>query len=274
MAKRRRMGKSYKKTVKKGGKRRKLRSMKMSKYASNAMYGAETKTLDGSFGGPNAPLPLTPWAANPYTPIVGQTNQTNLSLTTVGAAQCLNTQQEGAMVSQRVGNKTTMKSLKISFGLQRNATAIIAAGNTRQKCRLMIVYDRQPNLTAMNVTADLLGLISNTGARIPGTVDSNVDINNSERFLILKDYKFLAPPPNATVAQAAVLIGETGAVSTNIYIDAYIPLKNLESLYKQNTGGIGDLVTGALYIVTISDQAVGTAPWDLAGEWRLRFHDN
>lgn len=269
MAKRRRMGKSYKKTSRKGGKKRRIRNKQISKYATNAKFGAETKTLDGSY--------YSAVSAAPNVQIAG-TVQTALSLTNVGATSCVNTQVQGTTVANRVGNKCTMKSLKLSFGLVRNAIGIVAAGNTRQKCRLLVIYDRQPNsptIGNMVLPTIILSLVSNMGAITAGTVDSSIDVNSLERFVVLKDYRFLAPPPNATAAQAAPLVGETGSVSNDIYIDSYIPLKNLETLYNAGVAGsIADIVTGALYICTISDQAPGSAPWDLRGEYRLRFHDN
>jgi len=169
---------------------------------------------------------------------------------TTGSVTLLNTVAQGAAVTQRVGKKIIMKGLQCRGQITNRTDAIIT------QVAYMIVYDKRPTGALPTIT-DIL---------VSASCNSMNNDANAGRFRILKrcDDNLLG---NGT--STATL---TEATSKNA--DWWLDLKSAPVTYKAAaTGAIGDIEEGALYLVTIGDQAAGTSAAYLTAAFRLRFLD-
>lgn len=247
---------------------RKSRRGQIKKYTTRGGYGKETKTIDYTF----LATQVNPYVpdramANAYTIMPIDNNTTNI--------QALNIVTQGAAVSQRIGNKIAMKSLRLRFSLFPNAVAGAAlTSNVPTSVRTMIIYDRQPVAAGTYpATNTILAPISTAGVIGNGTCWDNIDPNQLERYVTLMDKLYVLPPWNmALVVQPAQNVGPCDL--SNFQIDEYIKLRNLETLYRLSSGTIGDIVTGALYLVVIGSEGQNNGPYSWKGTIRFRFHDN
>lgn len=178
----------------------------------------------------------------------------NYPLDSTGSVTLLNAVAQGAAVTQRVGKKIKMKGLQCRGYVVANATA------STNDIAYLIVYDKRPTGSLPAVT-DILAAAS------PFAMNNDA---NAGRFSILKRVD-------------AMLIGNasfTGAVAnaltdcTALDADFYLDLKGREVVYKAAaTGAIGDIEQGALYLVTVGQNAAGTTAATLGVAFRMRFLD-
>lgn len=167
-----------------------------------------------------------------------------------GSIALLNTVAQGAGVTQRVGKKIVMKSLQCRGVMYNNATA------SANDVAIMIIYDKRPT-GALPAITDILTSVNSQAM--------NND-TNSGRFVVVKRID-------------DVLLGNTAAAAsyTNEMFkgcDFFLNLKGLPTTYKAAaTGAIGDIEEGALYIVTVGNNAAGTSAATLSTTFRLRFLD-
>lgn len=174
----------------------------------------------------------------------------------------LNAVTEGTSYKTRLGARVKLKSIDLHiwpyFG---GAGANYAAGEVN---RIMLVYDSQAN-GAYPASADLLKA---TGGSTLAT--SPVNLENRDRFLILREYYFTNP--TAAAGSGAAL--NNAAVNARVpehCIHWYVKLKNMETIFKATAGAIGDIASGALLLVTVSESI--TPPFGLSVTSRLRFYD-
>lgn len=193
------------------------------------------------------------------------------TLSTTATLDLLNGVQEGASFYNRVGRRIHMKSIHVTG-------EIISSGNgtgVAEYNRILLVYDRQPN-GAFPSIADILLDYGNDGTTFTSSF-SKMNLNNVERFAILRDSR-LAMPSNYEGAAAAL---DGGLASIMPYgesqnkINWFVKLKDLETHYKSTTNpaAIGDIATGALYLVTLGNVAAASAGFLLVYNARLRFTD-
>lgn len=161
----------------------------------------------------------------------------------------LNDVQQGATVYQRIGTKIQMKSIRVSFTVAISALALI----NNASVRWMIVYDRQVN----GVGLTLATLIADSTAAAATGFHSGINIANRSRFLILRDQE--------------ITIENGGPQIHNV--SDYIKLNNLEAEYRASGATIGDIATGALYLVILSDVLTVNSPLLLDMNCRLRYVD-
>lgn len=169
-------------------------------------------------------------------------------LDTTGSVTLLNTVAQGVGISQRVGKKFRMNRLEIIGNMQNGTTA------TLTDSRWAIVYDKRPTGTLPAVTDIYDGI----GPQYFRKED------NAGRFTILKESQ-------------QVLTGNATAGNSQNFarnVNSSISLGNKLVVNKSaGTGAIGDIEQGALYLVTMGDQAAGTAAASLGAAFRLRFTD-
>lgn len=168
---------------------------------------------------------------------------------TTGAVSLIPTIAQGTTVSTRLGRKAVLTSVWIRAVFLANTTSVT------NKARFLLVWDRQPNKALAAVTDVLDSANSNSMQKD----------ENRERFKILLDEK-------------CVLIGNTVTPTsqTAVVYDHYMKLPNYcvqEYTLADTTGVIGDLVTGALLLVTVGNVAAGTAAASVSGNIRTRFAD-
>lgn len=167
---------------------------------------------------------------------------------TTGSIVLLATVAQGASVNQRIGKKAIWKSIQCRGLVKANSATTIADG------AILIVYDRRPTGSLPTITDILVSASS---------ASFNNDAN-SGRFRIMKRCDFTLMGNATTPA--------TGGEAQNA--DFYLDMKGLPAVFKAaGTGAIGDIEEGALYLVTVGDQAAGTSAVSLNLGFRTRFLD-
>nr|WAE42806.1 MAG: capsid protein [Cressdnaviricota sp.] len=190
------------------------------------------------------------------------------NISTTATLDLLNGIQEGASFYNRVGRRVHMKSVHVTGQIFPSGVATTGA---QEFLRVLLVYDRQPNGTFPSI-GDILLDYGNDGTSFTTSI-SKMNLNNVERFAILRDKRLWIPSNQqaASTDQNMYLGGGTDAKEINWFV----PLKNLETHFKSTTNpaAIGDVATGALYLVTLGNIASGAAGYNLQYNSRLRFCD-
>lgn len=185
----------------------------------------------------------------------------NSDFTIAGVVTLLNPVVNGTDTFNRYGRKIYMKSVHVRGCIQNAATSV------QDELRLMIIYDRQPNgvlATSANILQD-----STVGAAT--TSLSHLNLNNRDRFLVLRDMVIQGP---ACTNTAGVLTNYTipDPVRNSLNVNMFIKLNTLETVYNGgNAGTSADQSTGSLLMLTMS--AAASAKWTFAFQSRLRFTD-
>lgn len=167
-----------------------------------------------------------------------------------GSVKLLNTVAQGASVNQRVGKKIVLKGLQCRGYIEGNSNCDVTS------VTYLIVYDKRPTGANPTVTDILV-------SADPKAMNNDA---NAGRFRILKRCD-------------AVIAGNQAAFANLHYetrqsADFYLDLKGLPTTYKAAaTGAIGDIEEGALYLVTVGDEAAGTGAAGMTSAFRLRFVD-
>lgn len=191
-----------------------------------------------------------------------------LMLNTSGSVQNIACIQQGAGVSQRIGNKIALKSLRIRLALGILEQDYLSTS----ECRFMIVYDRQPNGTYPTI-ANILLQNYQDNTTVNGYWQSNININQIDRYVVLMDKMLTLPPYNGTTTTTNMI----GVTEQKCFmIDEFIKLKRLETCFSTSTNPctIANIQTGALYVITSGDIVPKSEPYCLEGTMRLRFYDN
>jgi len=132
------------------------------------------------------------------------------------------TQSVGA--GGRIGRKCTLKSLLGRFSVNVTSSAL----------RLLVVYDHSPNGVLPAIT-DIITTNDVNGVN---------NLNNSDRFLILKDfYPYSMVPLNVAIAES--FFKSMGA--------------GLQQVWSGTGGTIADITTGAIYIAGCAAASAATA---------------
>lgn len=174
------------------------------------------------------------------------TAHASYAIDTTGSVTLLNPIPQGAGSSERVGKKIMMTSIQsrgVSFG-GTTATATDGA--------YMIVYDKRPTGTLPTITEIL-------ESATPSSMNKE---DNATRFSILKrvDQVYIGSVANTLTVKSAY------------NADWYKKLKKVQLFNSVGTGAIGDIQSGAIYLVTIGG-SVGTAAATLSASFRIRYID-
>jgi len=167
-----------------------------------------------------------------------------------GSVKLLNTVAQGASVNQRIGKKIVLKGLQCRGYVQGNSNCDTTSVS------YLIVYDKRPTGANPSVTDILM-------SADPKSMNNDA---NAGRFRILKRVDLTVIGNDSAFAN---LLSETRQAA-----DFFLDLKGLPTTYKAAaTGAIGDIEEGALYLVTVGDEAAGTGAAGLTSAFRLRFVD-
>lgn len=171
----------------------------------------------------------------------------NYPCDTTGSVTLLATIAQGASVNQRIGKKVMLKSLQARGQMYAGTTA------TLNDCAIIVVYDKRPTGSLPAVTDILVSASSQA---------FNNDVN-SGRFQILKrkDFRLVGNSTTPTVANSSA----DG--------DFFLKINKKEVFKAAGTGAIGDIEEGALYLVTVGNQAAGNTAAVASLAFRTRFLD-
>lgn len=178
----------------------------------------------------------------------------------------LNAVNAGSTFYQRTGRKIAMKSLEFrgSF-VPTNDVAIGLPGF--DFVRMLIIYDRQSNNQGPPAMSDFLMDRTSTGSIIIEPF-SGLNLTNSERFVILKDFMWGMPQP-INLAPLGML-DYTQKTTIHFFID----LKGLETHWSEDIStGASDISTGCLWCVPYGLNPLGNVPNFIRATTRLRYWD-
>jgi hypothetical protein len=167
-----------------------------------------------------------------------------------GLVTLLNDIAEGTSTQERTGRKIAMTGVTLRSYAVNGSTA------TSNKCCVLLVEDLRPG-SSLPAVSDILE-------------SANSDALNNEagfgRFKIHMRKTFILRGKNSAAALDA------GAVPIRNF-DKFKPLKNRETHYSGSTGSIGQIIKGALYLVTVGNNGAGTGAASLEGSVRIAFKD-
>lgn len=170
----------------------------------------------------------------------------NYAYDTTGTITLLATVPQGASVNQRVGKKIRWKSIQCRGINFANTSAVF------NDCAMLIVYDKRPTGQLPAIT-DVLNTVSSRSF--------NNDAN-SGRFVILKRHDFNLVGSSTTPTEASTCDA-----------DFFLKIDRDVEFAAAGTGAIADISLGALYLITVGQNAAGaTAASALLG-FRTRFID-
>lgn len=197
---------------------------------------------------------------------------TSSTISSTASINLLNGIQEGTSFYQRVGRKVSLMSTRVTGRVEwvLNATG----PSLGEYIRIMIVYDRQTN-GAAPALADILQNVNNAGTATT-TSESGLNMNNSERFFVIRDKRIVvgnaaSPQPGSDVSIQAF----QGTTESSLNIDMYCKLKGLQTHYNgtSNPAVVGDITTGSLYLVIVGTTAVANTQYTFDWASRTRFMD-
>lgn len=174
---------------------------------------------------------------------------------TTGLATPINLLAVGDDNTSRDGRQVTIKSVQVT-----GIAAPVDGGTGPTLCRSMLVWDNANN-SASTTSAQLIAALltsSNSGA-FPL-------VDNQNRFTILWDSKEMLGGFNVTATQAYA------QSPTVLKVCHYRKLNNVTQ-YSGTTAAIGSIQNGALWFITLGDQAAGNGGI-FNGQVRVRFTDN
>ena len=187
------------------------------------------------------------------------------AINTTGTLTAVNLIEAGSGFNNRVGRRVEMKSLHLTGLIQPTGTGQIATDIGR----IMVIYDRQPN-GALPAISNILRQYDQSSTSYT-TALSGINPDQRERYLVLMDERVVLPAVNTS--------GFTGAVdgvNKTFNINRYIKMANLKTHYSADSAPavIGDIATGAVYILTLGSIASPNEGWKFTASWRLRYTDN
>lgn len=188
-------------------------------------------------------------------------------LNATGAVTPLNLIRTGTSFMNRIGRKIQMKSLRVNGRID-----ILRTVADEDYVRVLLIYDRQTNGTAPAIT-DILQTTDQAAANTT-TAFSGANLNNRDRFVILRDQHIYLPSLTST-AGVITNVSFVDQVSKQALFDWYVKLPNYVTQYKADSSPavIGDVATGGLFLVTFGAQTAGQEGYQIALESRLRYLD-
>jgi len=167
---------------------------------------------------------------------------------TTGTITLMNGIATGSDFTDRIGRKILMKSIYIRGVFRMEGTNALSTLS-----RLLLVYDMQTNGVAPAIT-DILKSANS---------QSQLNLNNRDRFKILMDKQ-------VAIGGQDIAAGGYGSPTT-VALKKFKKCR-LETIYGGTLSTVGSINTGALWLISIGDQAAGSAA-EFAGSIRVRFID-
>lgn len=189
----------------------------------------------------------------------------SLSLNSTANIIPLNLIQSGSGFYNRVGRRIEMQSLHVTGEVNQTTTAT----SFNDYARILVIYDRQTN-GAVPTYATIMAAYDQSGTASTNYL-SGVNPDERERFVVLMDQRLVLPAcPGGTGAT-----GATDGPAVTFNISRFIKMRNLLTHYKADSSPavIGDIATGAIYLIGIGRAASGSEGWQCNLQTRLRYKD-
>ena len=158
----------------------------------------------------------------------------------------LNLVSAASGATNRIGDTMVVTSIQLRFCIKATGTSINAC------YRVMLIWDKQPN-KAIATLDDIF-----VGAAPHGPLDF-MELDNRKRFSTIYNSHVFAVGANTN---------DNDNRSFEFYCDS-----KAETVWTDGTGEIGSLTTGALLLVTISDQSASASVAVFDFQSRIRFTD-
>lgn len=185
------------------------------------------------------------------------------------APKLLNEVFQGAASYNRIGSTICMKSIYLN-GAIRPVDETKAVTNTAY-LRLVIVYDSQTN-AAFPAYSDLIKSVSSTGAATSTSSFDQLNVDQKDRFKVICDKWIVMPAPQ--IGGAFPISVPNMARPADVRVQLYCKLNNLETKYKANAGGVGDIATGGLFAFCLDERNSNAQNYYvMKGSSRLRYCD-
>lgn len=168
----------------------------------------------------------------------------NLACDDAGALALLNGLQLGLDFSNRIGRQITMCSIEFN-GLH----FVTPATGVDQQVRTIVFIDKQTNGAAPVIT-DLL---------VSSSPNSLRNLNGRSRFVIMMDKRICL----------SASAEDTSQVNFKFYKRISVP-----AIYNAgNAGTVADIVSGSVYVITMSNIPAGVTAGSMSGRVRIRYTD-
>ena len=168
--------------------------------------------------------------------------------TTTGAIVALNNMAAGDTALLRDGNKILNKSVQLRFTLENEAS------NQNNVVRMLVVYDKQPNLA----TATIAG--AGTGPLDSITIQSLRQVATASRFKVLMDRVYNI---NST--------SDTAGALQIIHDEIYFKVPEDCQMTQFADGASAAPITGNLLLMYFGNVAAGAGDVNVLGQARVRF---
>lgn len=172
------------------------------------------------------------------------------AMNTTGSITLLATVAQGASVNQRIGRKVLLQSVHLRGQAQADSATLVANG------AMLVVYDKRPQDSLPAIT-DILDTANSHSFR---------NHDNTGRFQVIRRKNWSFVGNSATAAQ--------NTPKSAYVLDEFVKLGNRPFNFgSAGTGAIGDITTGALYLVTVGNVASGTGDAILTVGARTTYKD-
>lgn len=179
--------------------------------------------------------------------------------------------QAGAGSWQRIGRVVNMKSIRVNGWFTLSYDNAQNDNWYSRAVRMLIIYDKQPNGT-LPIKSDIIGYKNQAGTEA-GNYTALLNYDNMQRFTVIRDMQM---PLTWTAVTPTDNTSEAATVTMKCHVDQYAKI-GLETTYKaeSNPAVIGDISTGALYVIFMTDYSTDTLNPNLyfTGVSRLRYTD-
>lgn len=172
---------------------------------------------------------------------------------TTGRVDLINGIGNGDLGTERNGRKVVMTSIHLNAFIDPVDGVTVA-----HLARVLIVYDRQTNATALTIAQVLI---------VADSLSFN-NLDNKDRFVILMDKKFCIGAYDTT-ATTAVAQSPTNAL-INFHKKIWLPV-SFNATATADT--VATITTGSVYVITIGTAGVG-AGGKVIWRSRIRFNDS
>jgi len=230
-----------------GQSRRRPRFYRGATYGGGYSRGVGKRFSTSRYRPASRALRTTNWNRSPDELKYLDVNSATYACGTTGAVTLINGIAAGSTAITREGRQCYWKSVHVSGSLSAADATTIAS-----RCDVYVIWDKQP------------------GAAVPGMTDlfvesisgSPMNLNYRERFVVLAHEMFTL---GGLTAAATALTPTIHPININKRLA-------LRSTFKGDANAIGDIGTGAMYLVTLGDQADASGGL-LRASVRLRFSE-